>query len=291
MIVVVPYATIETTEHRPTVIRTSVWFFANSIMGAALGVVIARLVEQLGVAVVGALTGRDPVLTNGSVELRAPGSDLVLLGGTGAALLMGLSLLLLYPYARDRGVGKLTMLWTLLFCFRIGLVDLARTMFQQDAPLARLVERAGFPAGIDVVITATGLVGMVLLAMAAAPAFLGFSRHRSEVSTARERLRFAAAIALLPALAGPLLAVAFLLPDHGSGFVSSLPTFGAFIVLTVVAAAGTRSVAPPRVVEERGLSWGLVAWFVGMLLFFRVVLEPGIVVPPWDENLHLVLRP
>lgn len=283
--------TVAAEERRRTVIRTSWGFFANSIIAAGLAVVFARVLEQFGLALGGVIAGRDPVLTNIVTEFQAAGSDLALLGAPIGSLVAGSFLLILYPGAKDRSVGKLLMLWTIIFCFRNGFVDLATMTVSDTSSMAQALSGVDLPAGVDIVIAVAGVLGLLLIAIGAAPAFLGFNRHLSEVDTPRERLRFVASIALVPALVGPLLAVPFLLPDRGTGYLSVVPLLGVFVVITVLAAPGTKHFLAPQLAEERALSIGLVVALVIVFLVARFVLEPGVPVPPWDENFDWRFRP
>lgn len=281
-------------ERRRTVIRTAWGFFANSILAAALGVVFARIIEQFGIAVWGAFAGLDPVLTNVVTDFRDSGggtSDLAYLGGPVAAIAAGVFFLLIYPGAKDRGVGKLTVLWTILFCFRTGFVDVAMVPFSEESNTARALATIEMPEGLDVIIATAGGLGLILIAMAAAPAFLGFSRHLSEVNTPRERFRYVASIALVPAIVGPLLSVPFFLPDQGSDFLTGLPFYGLFVIVTLLAAPQTKHFLAPQLAEERTLSWGLVIGFFIVFLVARFALEPGVPIPPWDENFQWSFRP
>lgn len=280
-----------TAQQTPSVIRTSTGFFANSVLAAALGVACARLFEQLSVAVTAAIAGRDPVLTNSAVVLNEPGSDLVMLAQPISSLVLGFVLLMLYPGSKDRSAGRLVMLWTLLFAFRNASIALAMAAVDEASPVALALAEWNAPDGIDLVVAIVGALGLVLIATGAASAFLSFSRHRSEVASARERLRFAGSIALIPGLAGPLLAVPMFLPDAGTGFVSTLPLAGAFVLITTLAAAATKSFAPPQVIEERTLSIGLIMAFVLVLLVAKFGLGPGVPIPPWDDRLRLTWRP
>lgn len=283
---------VATEERRRTVIRTNWGFFANSVIAAALAVVFARVLEQLGLAIAGVITGRDPVLYNIVTEFRADGSQLSLLGAPIASLLAGVFFLMLYPGAKDRSVGKLTVLWTLLFCFRNGFVDIATiTVSEQTSYTARALTDVTLPAGVDIVIAVTGVLGLLLVALAAAPAFLSFNRHLSEVQTPRERLRYVASIAFVPAVVGPLLAVPFLLPDRGTGYLSSIPLIGAFVIVTLLAAPATKHFLAPQLAEERVLSLGLVIALIVVFLVARFVVEPGIPIPPWDANFDWRFRP
>ncbi|HEY5686543.1 MAG TPA: hypothetical protein VIY70_14325 [Acidimicrobiia bacterium] len=278
-------------ERRRTVIRTSWGFFANSIIAAGLAVVFARVIEQFGLAIGGVIAGRDPVLTNIVTEFRADGSDLAWLGAPIGSLVFGSFFLMLYPGAKDRSVGKLLMLWTILFCFRNGFLDLATMTLSETSYTAMAVTDVALPAGVDIVIAVAGAVGLLLIAIGAAPAFLGFNRHLSEVDAPSERLRFVSSIAMVPALVGPLLAVPFLFPDQGTGYLSAIPLIGVFVVITVLAAPGTKHFLAPQLAEERVLSFGLVVGFIAVFLFARFVLEPGILIPPWDESFDWHFRP
>lgn len=280
-------ATVETTP----VIRTAPSFFANSLLAAAIGVALARLAEQFTVAVVASFAGREPILTNNRVVFESFGSDLVLLAGPVMSLVLGVTLLMLYPGSKDRSSGRLVMLWTMLFAFRNAAVALLQGAVDPESALGLAFSTWDVPDGIDLALAIVGALALVLVAVGAAPAFLSFSRHRSEVSSPRERLRFAGSIALIPGMAGPLLAVPMFLPDAGAGFVTSLPLAGVFIVVTVVASVWTKSFRPPQVIEERSISVGLVATFVAVVLVVRYGLGPGVPIPPWNESLDLTWRP
>ena len=253
--------------------------------------VLARLIEQVGVGIAGLLAGREPVFTTVVTEFRADGSELVFLGGTVASLVVGASMLAMYPNAIDRSVGKLQMLWVILFTLRNGFFDLATTAYVDDSPVARALGTFDAPAGLDLVLSVTGALGLLLVAFAAAPAFLGFSRHRSEILTGIERMRYVATLALLPALAGPLIAVAFFIPDRDTNYVRTLPFIGLFLVITTVAARWTREIKEPKLVQERSLSIPLVIAALVIFALLRFVVEPGIAIPPWDDSLNWLPRP
>lgn len=279
------------TRQRRFVIRTSWGFFANSILAAALAVVFARVIEQFGVAVWAAIAGREPVLRHVVTEFGEPGSDVVLLGGTIASLAAGVFFLLIYPGSKDRSAGRLTVLWLILFAFRNAFADLISIPFTDSSPVEIALVEWGAPAGIDIVLAAAGALGMLLVALAAAPAFLNFNRHRSEVERPIQRVRYVAQIAVLPAIAGPLLAVPFFIPDLGTGYVKSLPLLGLFSLLILLAAPGSRQISVPEVVEERTLSWGLVVAVLVVFLAMQYGLEDGIPIPPWNDDFSWRLRP
>lgn len=281
-------------DRRSTVIRTAWGFFANSIIAASLAVVFTRLIEQFGIAVWAAFDGREPVLTNVVTYFRtdpADASALVYLGGPVATIGAGIFFLMIYPGAKDRSVGKLTVLWTILFCFRTGFMDVLSVPFSDGSNTAMALAGFDLPDGLDVIIATAGGLGLVLIAFAAAPAFLSFSRHLSEVNTPSERFRYVGSIAMIPAIVGPLLAVPFFVPDQGTGFLASLPFYGLFVVITLLAAPQTKHFLAPQLAEERTLSWGLVAGLLIVFLVTRFGLEPGLVIPPWDDLYQWNFRP
>ncbi len=279
----------QTTERRATVIRTTWGFLGNSVVGAVIAVVLTRILEQFGLAIAGVIFDRDPVMTNIATEFRAPGNDIAYLGGTVTALLVGIIFLILFPGAKDRSAGKLTVLWISLFSFRIAFYDMIRYRFADGSTLDKALSGYAVPAGIDTILAAAGAVGLLLVAIAAAPAFLGFNRHRSEVATPLERIRFVASIALVPGLVAPLLSVPFFLPDAGTGYLASLPLIGLFTLVTTLAARSTTHISIPEVIEERGFSIGLA---VGLAVVFVLArfLAPGVPIPPWDDALNFTFR-
>ncbi len=281
--------TPERTSERPIVVRTAWPYFANSVLAALVGVVLARWIEQLGIAISGAAFGRDVVLDHVVADLGPGESELVLLGGHVALLLVAVVLVMLFPSAVDRGAGKLVMLWTALHSFRIVFVDMALLPIADDGTLSVSLSGINLPAGLDIVLAAAGVVGMVLVSIAAAAAFLGFARHRTEVASPSERVRFVASIALVPGIISPLLAVAFFVPAGDSGILATLPFVGMFTLVTLAAAPATHHFRPPQLVEERGLSIGLLI-VVAVLFLFKLLLQPGVPIPPWDENLDFKFR-
>lgn len=280
----------QVTERRAMVIRTSWGFLGNSLMAAVTAIVLTRILEQFGMALAGVIFQRDPVLTNVITEFRAPGNDLAYLGGVVTALIAGIGFLILFPDAKDRSAGKLTVLWMSLFSFRIAFYAMIEYRFADDSDIGRALAQYDLPGGIDTILAAAGVVGMLLVALAAAPAFLGFNRHRSEVSSKRERVRFVASIALVPALVAPLLAVPFFLPDSGTGYLASLPLIGLFAVVTTLAASNTVNISIPLAIEERNFSIGLAVSVVVVFVLARF-LAPGLLIPPWDDALNMTLRP
>ena len=277
-----------TVDH-PIVVRTAWPYFANSVLAAVVGVVLARWIEQFGIAVTGALFGRDAAINHVVAELGPGDSDLILLGGSVTLVVVAVVLVMLFPSAVDRGAGKLVLLWTALHSFRIVFVDMAMLPVSDEGTLARAIAGIDLPAGLDIVLAAAGVMGMVLVSVAAAAAFLGFARHRTEVATPAERLRFVASIALVPGIIAPLLAVAFFAPAGETGILTTLPFVGMFTLITLAAAPATHHFQPPRLVEERGLSVGLLIVVAGLFLC-KLLLQPGVPIPPWDENLDFTFR-
>ncbi|MFO7549582.1 MAG: hypothetical protein R6X29_12045 [Acidimicrobiia bacterium] len=267
-------------------IRTSWAFIANSVVGSILGLASAFLAYHVGLGVGGWIAGRDPELLNTGTVFRAEGSDLAYLGGVAGALVLALLLLSLYPQSRDRSAGRLVMLWTILFAFVAALADFVRAYTDGSSPVALALAELELPGGLDAVLAVAGVLGLALVAVSAAAAFLGFARHQSEVANRTERMRFVGRMALVPGVVGPLLATPLFLGAGDERILPLLPFVGLFTVVTVLAASGSVSFRAPAVVEERGFSWGLLVALVIAFLVFRVVLASGIPIPPWDENLR-----
>jgi hypothetical protein len=74
--------------------------------------------------------------------------------------------------------------------------------------------------------------------------------------------------------------------------VTSLPLAGLFVLAIVAAAPFVRRFREPEVVEDRGVSLGLVAWFLAVFLLVRLGLgAAGVPIPPWDPDMVFTWRP
>jgi hypothetical protein len=257
---------------------------ANSALAAGLALVLSKLIDSGGRMIFGVIFDRAPIFYHNRVELTVAGSDLAGAGGALAALLAGIIFLSAYPASRTYDTSRIAVLWLILNCFRQGLVQLAETPFNADSDLARVLVSLDAPPGLDLVVGATGGVGLLLVFMAAAPAFLAFAPYRSDIATPFKRLVLVARVALLPAMVGALIAVPMLLPDPGTGLVQSLPLQGLFTAVTLVAAPGTKSVEGPRERQHRPLSWALLATVIATFIVLRFVLARGIPVPPNPQD-------
>jgi len=255
-------------------------FIAASAFASAVGVIVAVLVDHLGVAIAGALAGREPALYHNDVLYSSGGSDLALGGGMVLSILTGAFFLTLYPGSKRYDAARLTTLWIVLHCFRQGFTPLATMPFSTDSRIARAFETLDVPAGLDLVIAAAGAVGLLAIALASAPAFLGYAQHRREIATPQDRFLFTVKLALIPGVVGPLLAVPAFLPDAGTGFVQTLPLFGLFTVATVLAALGTRTVRIEDYRQAQVWSWLPLAWFLVLVVLFQLILSRGLYIPP-----------
>lgn len=260
--------------------RSRFGFIATSAVASAVGVVVAALVNNLGLAVGGLLTGRMPVLYHNEVVFLADGSDLARAGGVIACLLAGAFFLTLYPGSRRYDAARITTLWLVLHCFCRGFVQLATIPFSKTTDATRAFAELEVPAGFDLVVAVAGLVGLLSVALASAPAFLAYASKQSEISTPGRRLAFTARLALVPGVAGPLLAVPFFLPDNGTGFIQTLPLLGLFTVATVLAALGTRTVRVPDGATDQAFSFLPVGWLIFLFLLFNLLLSRGLYFPP-----------
>ena len=251
----------------------------NSVLAATFGVVGALFISLVGRMIAAEVAGLDPVLFNNRVE-AADGNDLTLAAGTLASLLAGGFFLAVYPGSRRHDATRLSVLWLILHCFRQGFVPMAVAPFSATSDISRAITHLNLPAGLDVVVGAAGAAGLLLVSLAAAPAFLAFAPHRRDIATPAKRGTFVTRVALVPGFAGAILAVPFFLPDGGTGLVPTLPLFGLFTIATFLAALGTKSVVPRDGNSPFTFSWRLLATVVVTLLVFRFALARGIPIPP-----------
>lgn len=252
----------------------------TSVFASAVGVVVAVFVDNLGLALAGWLGERAPVLYHNQVVFTAPGSDLALGGGMVLSLLAGAFFLTLYPGSRRYDATRLTMLWIVLHCFRQGFTQLATLAITDDSNVAAAFATLDVPGGLDLVVSAAGVVGLLSIALASAPAFLAYAHRRSLIDTPKGRFLFTVRLALLPGLVGPLVTVPIFLPDNGVGLIPSLPLLGLFTIATVLAALGTRTVQTGDYREAPGWSWLPLVWLVVFGLLFQFVLRRGLIIPP-----------
>jgi hypothetical protein len=251
-----------------------------SALGSTLGIVVAQFMDDLGDGIFGLILGGNAVLYNNRVEVTGVSSDLYLAGGFLLCLIVGFLMLFSYPTARGHGVARLTLLWMVLHLLRQAFMQAVMVPFSPDSQLARAYETLEAPAGLDYVIAAGGGLGLLLVALSAASAFLAFTPHNKMISTSGKRLSFAFWIALVPAIAAVFLAIPFFVPDAGSGVVPALPLTAVIFLATVAAAPGTTTVYGPEDQVETPWPWGLAATLVVILLFEQLVLRGGVSVNP-----------
>jgi hypothetical protein len=252
----------------------------NSALCSTIGIVVAVLADSLGRLLLGFLLDRGPVLYHNRVEFTAGDNPLALAGGALAALVAGGAFLAVYPASRRHDASRLCVLWLILHSFRQGFVPMAQAGIDRDSDLALALAYFDLPPGINVVVGVAGAIGLLLVSLAAAPAFLAFATSRREISSPSRRVAFVAKIAVIAGLAGALLAVIYFLPDSGVGLISALPLYGLFTVATLLAAPGTKSVDPDQGATAQRFSWGLVAAVVILFVLFRFALSRGIPIPP-----------
>jgi hypothetical protein len=251
-----------------------------SALGSTLGIVVAQFVDDLGDAILALILGGNAVIYNNRVEITGVSSDLVWAGGFLLCLIVGFMALFSYPTARGHGVARLTLLWMVLHLLRQAFVQAVMVPFDADSPLALAYQTLEAPAGLDYVLAAGGAVGLLLVALSAAAAFLAFTPHDKMISTGRKRVTFAFWIALVPAIAAAFMAIPFFVPDAGSGVVPALPLTAVIFLATLAAAHGTTTVHGPEDLRETPWPWGLGATLVVILLFEQLVLRGGVSVNP-----------
>ena len=267
-----------TTSARPA-IKVGPALVFSAALGSTLGIVIAQFLDDFGDGLLAEILGGDATLYNNRVEFTGA-TDLAWGGGFVLCLIVGFLALFAYPTLRGNSVSRLTFLWMLLHVLRQSLSQAIMLPLNDDAPISLAYATLDAPPGLDIVIAAGGGVGLLLIALAAASAFLAFTPHRTLVSTGRKRLTFALWIALIPAAASVFLAIPFFMPDSESLVISTLPLTAVMFLATLAAAPGTTTVKGPDDERKTPWPWGLGATLVVILVFYLAVLEGGVAIDP-----------
>lgn len=259
--------------------RISFALILTSALGSLLGIAIAQFLDNLGVGLLAEILGGEAVVYNNRVVFTGA-SDLAWAGGFVLCLLVGFACLIAYPSVRDRGAGRLVFLWVLLHLLRQALTQAVVLPFDEGSRLARAYGTFDAPGGLDMVIAAGGAIGLLLVALSAAAAFLSFTPHRRLVSNGRRRLNLALWLVLIPAVSSAFVSIAFFWPDSESMVIRTVPLIPIMFLATLAAAPGTTTVRGPE--EERTTPFPLgLAVFLGVLLLFHLwILQGGFHVDP-----------
>ncbi|HET9260786.1 MAG TPA: hypothetical protein VFP42_11740 [Acidimicrobiia bacterium] len=272
--------TDEVTKSNPGILeRIGPPLVVASALASTLGIVIAQFLDDFGDGLLAEFLGGEAVLYNNRVEFTGA-SDLAWGGGFVLCLLVGLFALFVYPTQRGHSVSRLVLLWMLLHVLRQALTQALMLPFDPDSPLALAYSTFDLPAGLDMVIAAGGGIGLLLIALAAATAFLAFTPHRRLVSTARSRTLFALWIALIPAVASAFAAIPFFLPDSEGLVLPGLPLAAIMFLATLAAAPGTTNVIGPEDERTTPWPWGLLVFVLVTLILFLGVLQGGVSMDP-----------
>lgn len=267
------------TESRSVVSRIGPPLIIASTLASALGIVMAQFLDDLGDGLLAEFMGGDAVIYNNRVEFSGAG-DLAWAGGFLLCLVVGLFALFVYPTQRGHGIPRLVLLWVLLHVLARALAQAALLPFSDDSPLALAYSTFDSPPGLDVVIAAGGAVGLLLIALAAASAFLTFTPHRRLVSTPRRRTILALWLALIPAVASAFVAVPYFLPDSEGKVLPGLPLTALIFLATLAAAPGTTTVVGPEDERHVPWPWGLMVFMVILLVVYLGVLQGGVSMDP-----------
>jgi GNAT superfamily N-acetyltransferase len=251
-----------------------------SALASTLGIVIAQFLDDLGDGILAFILGANPVVYNNRVDGMVGAGDIAWAGGFALCLIVGLFALFIYPTQRGRGVSRLVLLWMLLHVLRQALTQAIVLPFSDESQLALAYDTFDAPAGLDMVIAAGGAIGLLLIALSAASAFLAFTPHRRHTSTARKRLIFVLWIALIPAVASVFGAIPYFLPDSQSLVLPELPLVAVMFLFTLAAAPGTNGVMGPEDEQKMPWPWGLIAFLLVLLVFFLGVLQGGVSIDP-----------
>ena len=268
-----------TTETPRAVSRIGPALVLASVLGSTFGVVIAQFLDDLGDGVLAEFLGGDAILYNNRVEFVGA-SDLAWGGGFVLCLLVGLFALFVYPTQRGHGIPRLVLLWMLLHVLRQALTQAVMLPFDSDSQLALAYGTFDAPPGLDFVIAAGGGVGLLLVALSAAAAFLAFTPHQRLVRNGRQRFMFALWIALIPAIVSAFAAIPYFLPDSQGLVLAGLPLTAVMFLATLAAAPGTTTVIGPEEERVTPWPWGLAVFMLILLIFFLGVLQGGVSIDP-----------
>lgn len=243
-----------------------------SALGSTLGIIIAQFLDDFGDGLLAEILGGRAVMFNNRVEVTGA-DDIVWAGGFLLCLLVGLIALFFYPTLRGHSIPRLTFLWMLLHVLRQALTQAVVLPFDADSQLAVAYGTFDTPPGLDVVIAAAGGVGLLLIALSAAAAFLAFTPHRRVVSSGAKRLQFALWVVLVPAATSVFLAIPFFFPDTESLVIPTLPLTAVMFLATLAAAPGTTTVQGPDDERATEIPWGLAVTLIVILIFYLAVLS------------------
>ncbi|HZD24519.1 MAG TPA: hypothetical protein VE569_14135 [Acidimicrobiia bacterium] len=250
-----------------------------STLASALGIVIAQFLDDLGDGLLAEFMGGDAVIHNNRVEFTGAG-DLAWAGGFLLCLLVGLVALFVYPTQRGHGVPRLVLLWMVLHVLAQALAQAVMIPFSDTSQLALAYATFDAPPGLDMVIAVGGGIGLLLIALAAASAFLAFTPHRRLVSTPRRRTVVALWLALIPAVVSALVAVPYFIPDSEGLVISGLPFTALIFLVTLAAAPGTTTLFGPEEERHTRWPWGLVVFMVVLLIVYMAILQGGVSMDP-----------
>ncbi|MDX1468546.1 MAG: hypothetical protein R3258_04340 [Acidimicrobiia bacterium] len=256
----------------------------SSVLGSTLGIVIAQFLDDLGDGLLAEILGAEAVLYNNRVEISGEVSDLVWAGGFVLCLLVGFLALFAYPTQKGYGIPRLTLLWMTLHVLRQGLTQAVQLPLDDESQLALAYDALNAPPGLDVVIAAGGGVGLLLIALSAAAAFLAFAPHRSFVKDGRRRFTFTLWIAVIPAVASAFASILAFLPDSEMNVIPTLPLVPIMFLATLLAAPGTSRTIAPEDERVTPWPWGLAVTVVVVVGFYFLILEGGAHVDPrlWE---------
>lgn len=250
-----------------------------SVLASVFGIVLAQFIDDFGDGLLAEILGGDAVLFNNRVEYSGA-TDVAWAGGFLLALALGLLMLFAYPTRKGQSLSRLTFLWITIHMLRQALTQALALSFGDGGQLRLAYNTFDLPPGLDVVISAAGGVGLILVGLGSASAFLAYATQRRKISTGRKRFLFAVWVVLAPAVASVFLAIPYFSPDAGSGVVPSLPLIAVLFLFTVAAAPGTTNVVGPE--DERIYPWpySLGVTLIVLLVYYVVVLRNGVSIDP-----------
>lgn len=273
-------APAESTQSAPIRTRPGVSLVVGSLLGSTLGIVFAQFLDDLGDGLLAEILGGDAVLYNNRVVISGDVSDLALGGGFVLCLFVGLVSLFAYPTLKGYGIPRLVFLWMLLHTLRQALTQALQLPIGDGGQLGLAYSTLDAPPGLEVAIAGGGGVGLLLIVLSAATAFLSFAPHRRFVGDGRSRLMFVLWVAAIPAAVSAFAAIPYFLPDTQSLVIPTLPLVPLVFLATLAAAPGISAASAPQDEKSTPWPWGLAIFMAVALALYLGVLAGGVSVDP-----------
>jgi hypothetical protein len=253
---------------------------AHSALSYAIAFNLVFLVQELALAGAKALVpGLHATLYHNNHGWTGDAPIAALLQGTGALVILtaGLACMAMLAFAPPRrGAARLLLFWLAFHGIFLALPQVVVGAVHPANDVGMAMAWLGFGAGAKTAFALLALAAMVMAGVWLTGPLLALAPSRGAIDGPARRTGFVAMTATLPALAGTLLILPFRVPG---------PIIEVAVVPAVVAIAGLgwmqagawrfygvqpRPAAGPDSVRQP------LFWMIVLLIFFQLVLRPGI---------------